>query len=68
MAIPHRTAPFFSKRMIWLASGSKNIPSVLSLVLGIFLTGLMLFPVYWMVANSFETSQQIFSIPVALSS
>lgn len=61
MALPHRKVPSFRQ-----AGGSKNIPLALSLVLGIFLTGLMLFPVYWMVANSFETSQQIFSIPVAL--
>jgi multiple sugar transport system permease protein len=26
----------------------------------------MLFPVYWMIANSFETTQQIFQVPVAL--
>lgn len=66
MAIPHRTAPSFSKRAIRRSGASKNIPLALSLVLGIVVTGLMLFPVYWMVANSFETSQQIFSIPVAL--
>jgi multiple sugar transport system permease protein len=66
MALPHRTVPLFSKRALWLADRRKNIPLALSMVLGIFLTVLMLFPVYWMVANSFETSKQIFSIPVAL--
>jgi multiple sugar transport system permease protein len=38
----------------------------LATVFGMLVTMLMLFPVYWMIANSFETSQQIFSIPVAL--
>jgi multiple sugar transport system permease protein len=38
----------------------------LTLVFGIAVTMLMLFPVYWMVANSFETNRQIFSIPVAV--
>lgn len=66
MAIPHREAPFFSRRAIRRAGGRKNITLALSTVLGIFLTIFMLFPFYWMVANSFETSQQIFSIPVAL--
>jgi multiple sugar transport system permease protein len=33
---------------------------------GIILTVLMLFPVYWMVINSFETTQEIFRIPVAV--
>ena len=66
MVIPHREAPFFSRRAIRRAGGRKNITLALSTVLGIFLTIFMLFPFYWMVANSFETSQQIFSIPVAL--
>lgn len=34
--------------------------------LAIVVTGLMLFPVYWMVANSFETTEQIFQVPVSL--
>ncbi len=38
--------------------------SVLTLV-GLVLTAMMLFPLYWMVINSLETSQEIFSIPVA---
>jgi len=44
----------------------KTIVLTLSTGVGILLTMLMLFPMYWMLANSFETSQQIFSIPVAL--
>lgn len=44
----------------------KRITLVLSTGVGILVTMLMLFPLYWMIANSFETSQQIFSIPVAL--
>ena len=44
----------------------KKITLALNTVLGIVLTMLMLFPLYWMVANSFETSKQIFSIPVSL--
>src|SRR5579884_1662828 len=33
---------------------------------GLVLTAFMLFPVYWMVINSFETMQEIFRIPVAV--
>lgn len=44
----------------------KRIMLALSTGIGLLLTMLMLFPLYWMIANSFETSQQIFSIPVAL--
>jgi multiple sugar transport system permease protein len=65
-ALPRRKAPFFRPGAIRMAGGRKTSVSALALVLGIFLTVLMLFPVYWMVANSFETSHQIFSIPVAL--
>src|SRR5581483_10321623 len=35
-------------------------------ILGIVITFLMLFPVYWMLANSFETTQEMFSNPVPL--
>lgn len=35
-------------------------------ILGIIVTFLMLFPVYWMLANSFETTQEMFSNPVSL--
>lgn len=34
--------------------------------IGIVLTIIMLFPLYWMLINSFETTQEIFSIPVAI--
>ncbi|HEY7415493.1 MAG TPA: carbohydrate ABC transporter permease [Ktedonobacteraceae bacterium] len=34
--------------------------------MGIILTALILFPVYWMAINSFETTQEIFRIPVAV--
>jgi multiple sugar transport system permease protein len=33
---------------------------------GLVLTVIMLFPLYWMVANSFETTQEIFRIPVSI--
>jgi multiple sugar transport system permease protein len=45
---------------------SKRLVRVLSTVVGLLLTALMLFPVYWMVVNSFETTQEIFRIPVSL--
>ena len=35
-------------------------------ILGILATFLMLFPVYWMLANSFETTPEMFSNPVPL--
>lgn len=38
----------------------------LATLVGLVLTALMLFPLYWMVINSLETLQQIFSIPVSL--
>jgi multiple sugar transport system permease protein len=43
-----------------------HITSILSTVAGIVVTVIMLFPLYWMIANSLETSQEIFSIPVSL--
>jgi multiple sugar transport system permease protein len=52
--------------MTRLSIGRRNITLGLTMLLGIVATMLMLFPVYWMVANSFETNQQIFSIPAAL--
>ncbi len=66
MALSHRIAPLFSKRAIRLAGHRKNVTAALFTAIGICLTVLMLFPFYWMIANSFETTQQIFSIPVAL--
>nr|HET6901947.1 carbohydrate ABC transporter permease [Ktedonobacteraceae bacterium] len=44
----------------------KRLTSMLSTVVGIILTIVMLFPLYWMVANSLETTQQIFRIPALL--
>ncbi|HEY0753789.1 MAG TPA: carbohydrate ABC transporter permease [Ktedonobacteraceae bacterium] len=35
-------------------------------LVGLVLTAIMLFPLYWMVINSFETTREIFSIPVSL--
>ena len=37
-----------------------------STIIGILITFLMLFPVYWMLANSFETTQEMFRNPVSL--
>lgn len=37
-----------------------------STLLGLIFAAIMLFPLYWMVANSFETTQEIFRIPVAI--
>jgi multiple sugar transport system permease protein len=45
---------------------SKRFVRVLSTIVGLLLTLLMLFPVYWMVVSSFETTQEIFRIPVSL--
>lgn len=66
MALPQRNAPFFRPGTMRMTSGDKISTSALSLIFALLLTLLMLFPVYWMVANSFETTQQIFSIPVSL--
>jgi multiple sugar transport system permease protein len=44
----------------------RHITSIVSTIAGIVLTIIMLFPLYWMIANSLETSQEIFSIPVSL--
>lgn len=65
MAIPLRKT-LFSGESVRTPLWRKNIALALSLFVGILLTMLMLFPLYWMVANSFETSQEIFRIPVAL--
>ncbi len=37
-----------------------------STIFGILITFLMLFPVYWMVANSFETTTEMFRNPVSI--
>ena len=44
----------------------KSLLSWGSTLVGLLLTVVMLFPLYWMVINSFETTQEIFSIPVSL--
>jgi multiple sugar transport system permease protein len=44
----------------------KRLTSMLSTLVGIILTIVMLFPLYWMLANSLETTQQIFRIPALL--
>jgi multiple sugar transport system permease protein len=41
--------------------------SIIVILMGIIITVLMLFPVYWMIVNSLETNQQIFTIPVTLA-
>ena len=44
----------------------RRITPLVSTVVGIVLTMIMLFPLYWMIVNSLQTPQQIFSIPVAI--
>ena len=47
--------------------GSKHfIRKLLTTIAGILIIVFMLFPLYWMVANSLETNQEIFNIPVPL--
>ncbi len=65
MAAPH--APIFGERAAKIVATRKTLVRVLLAVVAFLVTGLMLFPVYWMVANSFETTQQIFQVPVALT-
>jgi multiple sugar transport system permease protein len=40
--------------------------TILTTVAGVVFTVIMLFPLYWMVANSLETNQEIFSIPASI--
>ena len=47
-------------------SRRQQITGLISTLIGVLLTALMLFPLYWMLINSFETTQEMFSIPVAL--
>lgn len=47
-------------------SVKKYLTLALSTFVGVLLTAFMLFPLYWMLVNSLETTQQIFRIPVAL--
>lgn len=47
-------------------SREQQIKSIISTIIGILLTAIMLFPLYWMLINSFETTQEMFSVPVSL--
>ncbi len=58
--------PILGERAKKIDVDRKTIVLTLSLLVALVATGLMLFPVYWMVANSFETTKQIFQVPVAL--
>ncbi len=44
----------------------RRFSPVVMAIIGVLLTLIMLFPLYWMLVNSLETSQQIFSIPVSI--
>jgi multiple sugar transport system permease protein len=44
----------------------KRLTPAFSTIVGIILTTIMLFPFYWMVANSLEATQEIFRIPALL--
>jgi multiple sugar transport system permease protein len=43
-----------------------SLRTVLTTLAGVVFTVFMLFPLYWMVANSLETDQEIFKIPASL--
>ncbi|HET8845397.1 MAG TPA: carbohydrate ABC transporter permease [Ktedonobacteraceae bacterium] len=43
-----------------------QLANIVSTIIGVLLTALMLFPLYWMLINSFETTQEMFQIPVSL--
>lgn len=43
-----------------------SVKALVLLVFALVITVILLFPVYWMIVNSLETNQQIFSIPVAV--
>ena len=45
---------------------SQRRMSIINTTLGIVFIVIMLFPLYWMVVNSLETNQEIFSIPVSI--
>lgn len=45
---------------------TRRITNGVSTLIGIILTAIMLFPLYWMLVNSLETTQEMFSIPVSL--
>jgi len=42
----------------------RRLSPLIAMAVGILLTCIMLFPLYWMIVNSLETNQQIFAIPV----
>jgi multiple sugar transport system permease protein len=44
----------------------RSIRKYLTTLVGIIIIALMLFPLYWMIVNSFETDQEIFNIPAPL--
>jgi multiple sugar transport system permease protein len=66
MTLPSKAKAPIHKGIMRISMGSSKITLGLTVLFGVVVTMLMLFPVYWMVANSFETSQQIFQIPAAL--
>ncbi|HEY0752435.1 MAG TPA: carbohydrate ABC transporter permease [Ktedonobacteraceae bacterium] len=43
-----------------------SVGAILLTLSALIITVLLLFPVYWMIVNSLETNQQIFSIPVTV--
>lgn len=43
-----------------------SLKALLLLLAGLIIIVVMLFPLYWMIVNSLETTRQIFSIPVAV--
>lgn len=64
MTFPH--VPGTDERIAQFALKRKTIVLGLWTLVGLLVTVLMLFPVYWMVANSLETTRQIFQVPAAL--
>lgn len=56
----------FSGRAGKLVISRKTVALAILTVVALPVTGLMLFPVYWMVVNSLESAKQIFQVPVAI--
>lgn len=57
------------KSTVTAQNGSNSIAQVkqvITTIVGVAIIVVLLFPLYWMVVNSFETNQEIFSIPVSL--
>ncbi|GCF08918.1 carbohydrate ABC transporter permease [Dictyobacter arantiisoli] len=46
--------------------GGQMVSRVITTIFGVLFTIIMLFPVYWMVANSLKTNNEIFSIPATI--